>query len=86
MEEPNRDKTSPMRIVGINLGIMFVYTLTLRILSKNEGVFLVMFLLAAHFIICLFIAPFINGKAFLLSALAVLLIGFSTCFIAYTIR
>jgi len=32
------------------------------------------------------ISPFIYAKGFLLSALAVLLIGFSTCYLAYTIR
>ena len=75
-----------MQIVGINLCVMFVYSLIIRTVGGNYGVFLLAIIIGAHFIICTFISPFIYGKAFLLSALAVLLIGFSTCFIAYSIH
>lgn len=71
-----------MSIVLTNLLIMVSYTLLFR-LSGRDGIYQGALLLALHIICCLIIAPFASGKAFLLSALTLLLLGFSTCYLAY---
>ena len=85
-DEMNNKKDKTMMIVGVNLIIMISYTLIVRTTLGLDGAFLLALMLAFHFILCLLIAPFIHGKAFVLSSLAVLLIGFSTCYLAYTIH
>lgn len=83
-ENQNKDKT--MLIAGINIAIMLVYTLLIRIFGGQYGALGLALVIAVHFVICLLISPFIYSKGFLLSALGVLLIGFSTCYLAYTIH
>jgi len=79
IKQPKKDKT--MLIVGINVIIMIMYTLLMRFSAENtEDIIVLAFLLAVHIILCLIISPFIYSKGFLLSALTILLIGFSTCY------
>jgi hypothetical protein len=77
-----------MTIVAINMALLIAYTLLIRIYGGGgEGVIFLAFIIAMHFALCLLLAIIPNlGKGFLLSALAVLLIGFSTCYVAYTIH
>ena len=77
-----------MIIVAINVGILIGYTIYTRMTSSDdESIIGLAFLIAGHFVLCMFLAIFPNyTKAFLLSALAVVLIGFSTCFMAYSIH
>lgn len=78
-----------MLIVGINIALLIAYTLTIRLCSPSAygGIF-VAFLIVIHFLICVLLAAFIKNyrKGFLLSAAAVLLIGFSTCYLAYSVH
>lgn len=83
------------KIVGINLGIMLIYTLVLQAWAQLSGeveymslgvLIFSMYIIAAQVAINLVIAIgyFIKnnndmGKAFLLSTLIVLLVGFSSC-------
>ena len=85
-DRENQKKDKTMSIAGINLGIMFFYTVVIRASLGMGGAMLLAVIIAFHIIICLLISPFIYAKGFLMSALAVLLIGFSTCYLAYTIR
>jgi uncharacterized membrane protein HdeD (DUF308 family) len=90
-EKSNRN----MIVVAINIAILVVYTLLIRLTNTDgESILAVAFLIAFHFllcgiigIVCAAIVParkYMNG--FLLSALAVVLIGFSTCYLAYSIH
>lgn len=77
-----------MAVVAVNLGLLIGYTIYIRVTSPDgESVIGLAFIIAIHFILCLFLA-FIPkySKGFLLSALAVVLVGFSTCCLAYSIH
>jgi hypothetical protein len=89
-EKDNRN----MVVVAINIAILVLYTLYIRLTSPGgESVLIVALLIAFHFLLCAVIgiicAAIVPAKkytnSFLLSALAVLLIGFSTCYLAYAI-
>lgn len=83
------------KIVGINLGIMLIYTILMQAWAQLSGgteymsigvLIFSMYIIAAHVAINLAIAIgyFFKsnhdmGKAFLLSTLIVLLVGFSSC-------
>lgn len=73
-----------MRIVGINLALMLIYTIVFKSMGDNYSIIEVAFLMVIHIVMCLITAIFFKPRAFLLRALAVLLIGFSTCWIAYS--
>jgi hypothetical protein len=89
------EKPKPqMKIVGINLLVMVVYTILCRIGSKNDGFIMVALLVVLHTVGC-FIACMVSAIVgrykhlvgiWLLSALAVLLIGFSTCMAIFTVK
>lgn len=70
-----------MLIIGINLLVLIVYTLYLKIEYQKDEFALIgeAFFIAIQIIICLVMAIAVFHKEFLLSALVVLLIGFSTC-------
>jgi hypothetical protein len=85
-DKENKKDDKTMLVAGVNLGIMFFYTIVIRATGGTDGALLLAFIIGFHFIICLLTSPFIHTKGFLLGALAVLLIGFSTCFLAYTIH
>jgi len=77
-----------MLIVAINIGLLAAYTLYVRIAGGGtESIIYVAFFIAVHFMACLFMAliPAVR-KGFLLSSAAVLLIGFSSCYLAYSIH
>jgi hypothetical protein len=81
----NQKKDGSMLIVAINVIIMIAYTLYIRMTdSSGNGIIALGFLLFMHITLCIIISPFKFSKGFLLSALAVLLIGFSTCYLAYS--
>jgi hypothetical protein len=81
---PEAKKDWTMRIVAINLALMVIYTIAFKVTGGQYSIFVVALFLAGQVIICLLTAIFFQPRAFLLSALAVLLIGFSTCWIAYS--
>ena len=81
---PEAKKDWTMRVVAINLALMFIYTIAFKVTGGQYSIFAMAFFLAGQVIICLLTAIFFKPRAFLLSALAVLLIGFSTCWIAYS--
>jgi len=77
--EPNHK----ILIVGINLAVLAAYTIYFSI-NKEELIIIVeAFFIAIQIIICLVMAIAIYHKEFLLSALVVLLIGFSTCWAVF---
>jgi len=84
----NKNSNKNMVVVAINIGLLIGYTLYVRLTSPdNESIIGLAFFIAIHFILCMFLAIIPNyTKAFLLSALAVVLIGFSTCWMAYSIH
>ncbi len=83
----NKKKDGTMLIVAINIIIMIAYTLYIRLSDHGgDGAIVLGFLMLMHIALCLIISPFKFSKGFVLSALAVLLIGFSTCYLAYSIR
>jgi hypothetical protein len=85
MSEDEKFK-SQIKIVGINVLVLVIYTSALKLLNPsargedNLGVAIILALLIGiHVLICLILWASLNSKYWLLSALAVLLIGFSTC-------
>lgn len=81
---PITKKDWTMRIVAINLALMIIYTIICKSTGDNYSIVGVAFFIVIQVVICLITAIFFKPRAFLLSALAVLLIGFSTCWIAYS--
>jgi hypothetical protein len=76
-----------MLIVAINVIIMIAYTLYIRLTDRGgDGAIVLGFLMLMHITLCIIISSFKFSKGFILSALAVLLIGFSTCYLAYSIH
>jgi len=71
-------------IIGINLLILFAYSTLIKLGGKSPDGGLAILIGTASFIaiqivICLGASIFVYTKEFLLSALIVLLVGFSTC-------
>lgn len=93
MSEQSEQK-SPMNIIGNNLVVLIGYTIIARLTalgSRGEdtlgSAFLLALLISVHVIVCLSLSA-INRKYtryWLLSSLLVLLIGFSSCWIAFSI-
>jgi hypothetical protein len=83
--EEKEPSNQNMLIIGANLIALIAYTIYFRAHGKNdEFAFIgVAFFMALQIIICLIAAIFICRKEFLLSALLVLLIGFSTCWAVF---
>jgi hypothetical protein len=76
----NQKKDRTMLVVAINIIIMIAYTLYIRMTDRGgDGMIVLAFLLLMHITICMIISPFKFSKGLILSALAVLLIRFSTC-------
>jgi len=84
----NKSLNKNMPVVAINMAVLIGYTLYIRITSPDgESVIGLAFIIAMHFMLCLFLAIIPKySKGFLLSALAVVLVGFSTCWLAYSIH
>ena len=73
-------------ILAANLGVLFLYLVLVRFFvegsEKELGIMIFSaFLISVHVVVNLMLAALVNQnkRAFLLSALMVLLIGFSTC-------
>jgi hypothetical protein len=77
-EVDEKKQSYNMRVVGINLAVLAVYTIISKI-DKDLGPFLDAFLLAIHFIVCILWAVIASKNIWLLTAFVVLLIGVSTC-------
>lgn len=74
-----------MLIVGINIIIMVAYTSYTRYEMQGElNIILNAFFVGVHLSICLVLAIFVFRREFLLSALFVLLVGFSTCWVVFS--
>ncbi|MEO6632451.1 MAG: hypothetical protein ABIN13_12030 [Mucilaginibacter sp.] len=72
-------------VVAINLVILAGYTVYFRTSSQDSlNIIVEAFAIGFHVIGCLLIAIFIYRKEFLLSALVVLLIGFSSCWMVFS--
>ena len=77
-------KAKKILIPILNLLLLTIYTV---ILSKNRSAGNILadaIFIVVHILICLILAIFAYRKEFLLSAAAILLIGFSTCWIAFS--
>jgi len=76
--------TEKMVVVAINLAILVAYTVYFKTSSKDALNILVdAFAIGFHVIGCLILATFVYRKEFLLSALVILLIGFSSCWVVF---
>jgi predicted neutral ceramidase superfamily lipid hydrolase len=91
----NKATSKSMIIVAVNVVILFIYTILLRTSSNNSDyIIAIAFLIALHFIIsiligivCLIFKPLgAFAKGFLLSSLVVILVGFSTCYLSFSIH
>ncbi|MFI5139659.1 MAG: hypothetical protein ACHQIM_17695 [Sphingobacteriales bacterium] len=88
MEEKKKNNGT-MLIVLINMIILISYTLFIRISSKDAyAIIPLAFIILLHFLICLVLGAAWERfrRAFFLSSLAIVLIGFSTCYIAFNIH
>jgi len=84
--EPQKPRPDyKIMIVGINLAVLATYTIYNSVHRDHDGYIVIgeAFLIAVQIIICLITAIFVYRKEFLLSALVVLLIGFSTCWVVF---
>jgi len=82
---PDKKKTAPMQVVLYNLLAVFAYTVLFRMLGE-QGVFLELFAVPIHTIVCLIAAPVTRKWEWLISAFVVAGIGFATCVGAWSIQ
>ncbi len=94
MSDEPEIKYNPMRIVGINLLVLIGYTIVCRLTAVDTrgedalgSAALLALLIGIHVLFCLLYgaASIKNTKYWLLSSLLVLLIGFSSCWAAFSI-
>jgi len=82
--EENTPNTK-ITIVAINLAILIAYTIYFRTSSTDSlTIILEAVAIGIHVITCLLLAIVVYRKEFLLSALVVLLIGFSSCWMVFS--
>jgi hypothetical protein len=72
-------RSSAMKIVGYNLLALVAYTIICEITAKDGGFILDMFFIGIQVFIGIILAIVNRSWVWLLSALMVLIIGFSTC-------
>ncbi|MGF7074806.1 hypothetical protein ABIC84_002749 [Mucilaginibacter sp. 3215] len=78
--------SNKMMVVGINLAILAAYTIYFRWVVNEEFIIIAeAFVIFLHILLCLILAIFALRKEFLFSALVVLLIGFSSCWVVFSI-
>ncbi len=84
-ENQNPEKNQKIIIIGVNLAVLAAYTIYNSVHRDHDGYIVIgeAFFIAVQIIICLITAIFVCRKEFLLSALVVLLIGFSTCWVVF---
>jgi hypothetical protein len=68
-----------LEIVGINLLVLAVYTVLCKIEASEGGIVYDLLLVGVHVFVCIIMAIVRKSWIWLLSALMVLVIGFSTC-------
>ena len=92
MEEQNDKKNQNYKIVGVNLLAVVVYSLLCRVAGGSDGWTVLMLIIPAHVLFCLILGfdrllrrIKIQSAMWFLSALMVLIIGFSTCVNVFTI-
>ena len=68
-----------IKIVGYNLLVLAVYGILSKVAPHGEGWVYYAFLIAIHFLFCICAAIYKRNWMWVLSALLVLVIGFSTC-------
>lgn len=73
------NKPSGMKIVGYNLLVFAIYTALCAATADDGGFIFDMFLIGIHVLVGIVLAIANRNWAWLLSALIVLVIGFSTC-------
>ncbi|MFD0750142.1 hypothetical protein ACFQZS_08320 [Mucilaginibacter calamicampi] len=78
-EEAPKKQYSQIKIVGINLLVLAVYGILSKVAPHGEGWTYYAFLIAIHFLFCICAAIYNRNWMWVLSALLVLVIGFSTC-------
>ena len=74
---PKSKSETRWKVIGINLGILFIYTLLCRFI--DGGIILDAFFIAIHFVVGVIAAIIVKKWEWALSAFLVLAIGFSTC-------
>jgi len=75
-----KTKLSPrMKIVGLNLLILVIYTSISASAGEGGGPLIDSLFLFAHVITCLIVGSSSGKRTWFLSAVLILLIGFSTC-------
>ncbi|NHA03640.1 hypothetical protein G7092_07535 [Mucilaginibacter sp. HC2] len=72
-------KNGGMKIVGINLLILVIYTILCKLIPDLGGLLLAAFLIAVHVFACIIMTIVRKDWLWILSAFLVLVIGFSTC-------
>ena len=78
--------SNKMMVVGINLARLAAYTIYFRWGVNEEFIIIAeAFVIFLHILLCLILAIFAWRKEFLFSALVVLLIGFSSCWVVFSI-
>jgi hypothetical protein len=81
----SKEKQPGILIIGTNMIIFMAYTLWVRSGRDNEFGFIAeAFFMAIHIVLCMVAAIIGYRRQFLISALVILLIGFSTCYISVT--
>jgi hypothetical protein len=85
MEKTEMSTDKPLRLIaGINVAVLVAYIIYFRFVDHGQyNIIGVAFLIAIQVALCLILAIFTYHKEFLLSAALVLLIGFSTCWLAF---
>jgi hypothetical protein len=68
-----------MKIVGINLLIMVIYTVSCKFTPDLGGMLIDAFLIVIHVVVCVIMAISSKNWVWLISAFLILAIGFSTC-------
>ena len=83
MSDNNSSRQINTIVIGSNMILLIAYTLYLKFQTGEEFIVADAFFIFLQIILCVIFAAFNVKfrKAFLMSALLVLLIGFSTCYI-----
>lgn len=76
--EQTKQPDDGMKVVGLNLAILVVYSIICRLLGEG-GIIIDALFIVMHVLVCIILAIVQRKWAWLLSAFLVLVIGFSTC-------
>ena len=85
MEMEKKRSPEKIIIVAINLAILVAYTIYFKTSSKDSlTIILEAIAIGIHVITCILLAIVVYRKELLLSALVILLIGFSSCWVVFS--